>query len=65
MNIDTNKAAALSLLERAYRALTQGQLDTLLGSAKRLDPSLDTQAIELQWLARWQAAQAKVRLTLT
>ena len=54
-----NQAAATSLLERAYRAKTSGELDILLGSAKRLDPSLDIEAIAQLWQDKQHAARAQ------
>lgn len=54
-------AAAWKLVERAYTAETQAQVTLLLGSAKRLDPTIDTEAIEAQWREKWLKEQKDKR----
>lgn len=60
-NNEINNAAARELLERAYRAKTQAELTLLLGSVKRLDPTIDTEAIEKQWRENWLKEENKKR----
>lgn len=54
--MSTQQQAAQSLIARALSAGSQGEAELLINSAKRLDQSVDTQALLSQWLEQWLKA---------
>jgi len=57
----TNEAAAREAIEAAYKAVTAGELDCYLNTARRLDPKITAdqiKAIEELWLENWLRSHA-------
>lgn len=45
--------AAAELIQRAFRLNTPSVAELLINSAKRIDPTIDTDHVKAQWFEKW------------
>ena len=60
-NTETTNTAARSLLERAWKSTIASEAELLFNAAKRLDPTLDIEALKTLWVNQFLAKQANSR----